>query len=285
MFLATCTTALAGQDLIVTIQGDSLDCKVTRIRRNIFYFTFRDQGNVLSTFLPGDQIQYYQTDFYPPPDSIVKDKGYKTDFRIAVNLGWNYRLANPPDGLPLRTQQHISYMKSGFHVGLDFTQYTSEHIGQGIKTSFIKPGNSDVYIRHDTTRVIGADSLFIVDGRSDGNASLLFIGPMLSYRLTGKQGNALVVNFGAGYLGYRNEVEYDQSYKVLGRTWGFFTDVSYDLELTENLYLGIQVSLMGAKMKNPRLDNGLKSETIWLEKSHYDGLSRVDLSVGIRYRL
>ncbi len=283
--LASCTSALLGQDLIVTIQGDSLDCNITRIRRNVYYFTFRDQGNMLSTFLPGDQIEYYQTDFYPLPDSLAKEKGFKPEIRIAANLGWNYRLAEPPNVLLIKTHQHVSYMKSGLHAGLDFTVFTSEQIGLGIKSSYIKPGNSSVYIQHDTSRGVFFDSLFIVDGRSDGNASLLFIGPFLSYRLTGKQGHALILNFGAGYLGYKNEVEYDLRYKVLGGTWGYFTDVSFDLELTEHLYLGFQVSLMGAKMKEPRLYYGEKSQTIWLKKSHYDNFSRMDLSVGIRYRL
>ena len=54
--------ATYGQDLIVTVPGDSLNCKITEVKNEAIYFRYDVSGSVVS--LPMNQVATYKFDFY-----------------------------------------------------------------------------------------------------------------------------------------------------------------------------------------------------------------------------
>ena len=54
--------AAYGQDLIVTVSGDSLNCKITEVKTDAVFFRYDAGGNIVS--LPMNQVASYKYDFY-----------------------------------------------------------------------------------------------------------------------------------------------------------------------------------------------------------------------------
>ena len=71
ILLFFCSCALYGQDLIVTVSGDSLKCKITEVSSDEIQFRF-GQGRVIS--INRSEVESFQYNFEPAPG---KDKGSK----------------------------------------------------------------------------------------------------------------------------------------------------------------------------------------------------------------
>jgi len=54
--------AAYGQDLIVTVSGDSLNCSITEVRNDAIFFRYDAAGSILS--MPKNQVASYKYDFY-----------------------------------------------------------------------------------------------------------------------------------------------------------------------------------------------------------------------------
>ena len=57
-----CSCVAYGQDLIVTVSGDSLNCKITEVKTDAIFFRYDVGGNIVS--LPMNQVASYKYDFY-----------------------------------------------------------------------------------------------------------------------------------------------------------------------------------------------------------------------------
>ena len=57
-------TTLFAQDLILTNQGDSINCKITKVKTDNIYFTFKHKDEFRSTLLPLADIVTHQFNFY-----------------------------------------------------------------------------------------------------------------------------------------------------------------------------------------------------------------------------
>ena len=69
---------LSAQDLIVTTKGDSLNCKITKVKPDYIYFTFNNNGHTQNSLLPSSDVDYYQygTNGDYAIVSIKEDKNY-----------------------------------------------------------------------------------------------------------------------------------------------------------------------------------------------------------------
>jgi cation transport ATPase len=59
----------------------------------------------------------------------------------------------------------------------------------------------------------------------------------------------------------------------------------YDIGIADNLSLGIQLSYTSGTLFKYEWDDGHTTETVELETGSYEGLNRIDLSVGLRFGL
>jgi hypothetical protein len=62
LFFLFCSCIAYGQDLIVTVSGDSLNCKITEVKTDAIFFRYDAGGNIVS--LPMNQVKWYKYDFY-----------------------------------------------------------------------------------------------------------------------------------------------------------------------------------------------------------------------------
>lgn len=274
------SVSVQAQDLIITNEGDSLNCKITKIKSDNIYFIFKYKDEIRSTLLPLGQVKYHQYNYYQtsevPANKVVGNEIYP-HFRAAINGGWSYRVAKLADNIPSDFEQYMKDLKSGYHYGLDLSYFFSEQLGFGFKYYYYKSKNEidNVYV----TLPNGSTQY----GKMSDDISINFIGPFFSTRLLdSNKKNGFLLNLGIGYMGYTDKAVLISDLTIKGSTLGLCWDIGYDIGLSENLSLGFQLSYMIGTLTQYDLSDGVHTEKVKLEKDKYESLSRIDLSIGLR---
>lgn len=277
----TCLSPVFSQDLIVTNKRDSINCKITKIKKDNIYFTFRHKDEIRSTLLPVGEIKYYQLNFFKnsevPRERVIGNRIYK-HFRIALNGGYGYRTNKMSSTIPSDFSEYSKKLKNGFEFGGDLTYYFTEPLGIGLKYSSFKASNSmsNIYIEDSNgNRRYGSMS---------DNIGISFIGPVFSTRFLNKdKTNAFLMNVALGYMGYKNNYTLIDPYKLTGSTMGMTFDIGYDFKFSSNLILGVQLSAISGVLTGYKLFDGSTTQNIELQKENYEGLNRLELSLGLRF--
>ncbi len=279
--VALFSVSVQAQDLIITNEGDSLNCKIAKIKSDNIYFTFKHKDEIRSTLLPLGQVRSHQFNYYDTPEippNLVINNGVYPRFRAAINGGWSYRLAKLADNIPSDFEQYMKDLKSGYHYGIDLSYYFSEQLGVGFKYNTFRSKNEidKIYV----TLPNGYNQY----GKMSDDVSINFMGPFISVRfLDLNKKNSLLLNLGLGYMGYNDKAVLISDYTIKGSSFGLSWDIGYDIGLSENLGLGFQLSYMvGSLTQYDRFD-GINTETVKLGKGSYENLSRIDLSIGLRF--
>lgn len=275
------SNSIFSQDLIVTNDGDTINCKITKVKTDNIYFIFKHKDEIRSTLLPVSNIKTHQFDYFQtsevPKDKVVGYENYQ-HFRIAINGGYSYQTAKVAESVPTDFKDYIRELKSGYHFGGDLTYYFTEPLGFGFKYYLFKSSNSldNIYLEDtDGNRTYG---------KMSDDLTISFIGPTFSTRLLSHdKKNAFLMNLSFGYMGYSNDKVIIDKYKMTGSTMGLSFDIGYDIGLSENLSLGFQISFLTGTLFEYDWNDGTKTETIKLEKGEYESLNRIDFSVGLRF--
>jgi hypothetical protein len=269
------------QDLIVTNEGDSVNCKITKVKADNIYFTFKHKDEIRSTLLPVSNIRNHQFDYYQqgevPKDKVVGYINYQR-LRVAVNGGYSYNPAKVGSNVPSDFKDYVRALKSGYLFGGDVTYFFAEQLGFGFKYYLFKSSNSldNIYIEDEE-----GERRF---GKMSDDITVSLIGPSFSARfLNHDKSNAFLMSMSIGYMGYNNNKVIVDRYKMTGSTLGTSLDLGYDIGLSENTSLGFQLSLISGYLTKYDLDDGRTKQTIELEKGEYESLYRIDFSVGLRF--
>lgn len=269
------------QDLIVTIDGDSINCKITKLNAENIFFTFKHGDEIRNTLLPTSKVAHHQIDYYiisdVPKEKLESYKDYP-QFRIALSGGLSYMTGKISDKVPSDFRDYIKELKSGYHFGGEASFFFSESLGFGAKYSVFKSSHNlnNIYVED----VDGN----ITYGKMSDAIKISFIGPSFSVRvLNHNKMNALIFSMAIGYLDYVNDKVLIESFKMTGNTVGFGVDIGYDIGLSENLALGLQVSLLTGTLSEYEFNDGTNKQTIKLDDGEYENVSRFDLSVGLRF--
>jgi len=280
LFLLTFSVSIFSQDLIITDEGDTLNCKITKVKDENIYFTFKHKEEIRNTMLPLYRVQKYEYGYFQqggiPENRIPGYQDYQK-FRFVINSGWSYRIAPVEEKLQSFIERYFKELKSGYHLSSDMQYYFTEFFGFGIKYSLYRSSNM-----LDNVQVTFQDGSQEV-GRIKDDISIHFIGPSFYIRyLSGNKKNALYSGLSIGRLGYKNNAIIIDEYILTGKTIGITWDIGYDLSIHKNVSLGILFSYTSGTLTEYEVDDGSIIETVELDKENYDNLSRIDLSAGLR---
>lgn len=73
---------LQAQDLIVTTDGDSIHCKITKTTKEYVHFTFKHNDQIRNTLLSVDQIAAKEKDYFEESE-LSADYKYKDIFPVS----------------------------------------------------------------------------------------------------------------------------------------------------------------------------------------------------------
>ncbi|MDY0335316.1 MAG: OmpW family outer membrane protein [Bacteroidales bacterium] len=266
-------TGAKAQDLLVTKRGDSISCKIVKMENEKIYYLFPGQAPPPGTFRMSDIAAYYYN-FYERPitdSTLFSPKPLYPHWRAGVSAGWSQRTAPIADNTPAQLKEYMRDLKSGLSFNVDVTYFFVEKVGVGLK-----------YNLHRSKAEIGSytSSALLKD-----DIHIHYIGPYLCARLYGaQQKNSLLLGMGMGYTHYKDEGFYkNETVTIIGKTLAFSYDIGYDIQIAKNFMLGLQLSLTGGALSRYTLTKDGKTETVKLSDDEYEGLGRLDLSVGLRF--
>ena len=220
----------------------------------------------LIILIPIANLLHSQNLFLNQKGSFADDKDVaiqeNTRMRLALHGGYSYQVAKISDEVPAEDREHVKKLKSGYHLGADFSYFITETSGINMKYNYF---NSS----HEIINII------------KNEISIDFIGPGYALRLQNySKTNALFMCMSIGYMGYTNKRYGEQ---IKGNTFGTALDIGYDIGIAKNVALGLQFSMLSGSLKEFKITRNGHTETVELEKGQYEGLGRIDLTIGLRF--
>lgn len=265
------------QDIIVTTEGDTIECEITRISEEFIHFSVFDKGGgiLMRSRLPLDGVQYYQqsedTDEIPDKEntememeeSFLSESYDPPTFRFALSSGYTYQFAGY-ENLP---NSYKNQLQSLWNIGGDLQYFPSENFGFGLKYIRLST-NANEDFEPPYSNAFGFSKL------RDEKVRFNYFGISFILRNSLSLDQFIHYYISGGLLNYRSDLEGDGTpYYQEGDTFGFVFEVSYDFNLVENFGVGIGAKVTIANMYE--FDNNGTQVNADFE------LSRVDVSIGL----
>ena len=272
--------SLYAQDLIVTNNGDSFNCKITKVKNEEVYFSYRYKNEIISTWLRLEKIEYCQFNYFEqaevPVEKILANKIYPR-FRLALHGGYAYRTVRLHPNTPSDLVKYEKKLRFGFTYGLDFSYYLSQYLGVGVGYNAFLTQNKIA------NRKIFTDGHYKDVGEVSNDSRIDFIGAFIhSRKLSINKKRFFSCGLGIGYLEYNDkETAYSQSLTIEGATVGLCGVAAYDITIYKPLCVGFQLSYVFGFLPQAKVNNGYRTDILSLNKN----LCRAEFSVGLRLNL
>lgn len=283
IILLSMVLKLQAQDLIVTTDGDSIHCKITKTTKEYVHFTFKHNDEIRNTLLSVDQIAAKEKDYFEESELPA---GYEyinlfPRFRFAVDGGWQYRTPKLADDIDPDWQEHFKKLKSGFHYDIQAAYFFTEMMGAELMVSQQLFSNS---LGHAT--LSDDNGNYVGSGILKENIAFNYFGTNYLLRFfDSRKKNCWIFAIGLGYMGYTDRVIFDgyQFSKRTAATLGTHMSIGYDIGLSDDLALGFKISTIDGSFKNYKeIVNGITTNKTMPDKT-IEGLNTIRLSVGLRF--
>ncbi len=277
---------LFSQDLIITNDGDSLNCKITQVDAENIYFTLHQKEEIKNNILNKSQINKFAYNYFQNYESsynsVKPNKPKFSCFDIYVNGGFSYLTSPISDKSPEFLNDFYKELNSGNHFGGGIGIYFFENIGIGARINQFK--SSKIYEKQ-----IGITNLqtgIRKEGTLSENIKTIFIGGSINTRIfDANKKNSFTANISFGQISYKNEGEYVYHFEEEGKCFGIQADFGGDFNLNENISFVVQISyLKGALSEVTEEFNGVK-QTLKFDKENKYGMNRIDISAGFKLKL
>ena len=272
---------LYSQDLIITNDGDTLNCKITSDKGDYLRFNYMYEDDFRKTLIAKSDVKAYAFNHFAESEITKEFKQKKSDyqhFRLSANGGFSYRTGRISSDLSGEMEDYMKELKWGKHFSADASWFISESLGFGVKYSRFMSSNSLLNVSADI------DGNGLLDyGNIKDNISISFVGPMVSTVFNSyNKKNAFFGSWGLGYLSYHDNGEMVGSEAELnGSTLGMVGDLGYQIGISENLSLAITFSYtLGVLSKIDQTLQG-QTRTYKLDDDNKENLGRLDLSLGL----
>ncbi len=282
LLLALSFNALKSQDLIVTLENDSVNCKITKVDEDFVYFSFTFRDVFRNTLISRDQIKNYQYNYLKKENTVkpnLRSTNSLSKYRIAFDGGFSYMTAPVSKEIPGDLTQYVKELKSGFHYSVDANLFYSKNLGFGLKYVLFKTKNK----KENVYEVLSSG--YKKYGEMEDDISVYYLGPSLLARIFSPNGQSvLLTGLSIGYVGYKNDaVLIDNDFIIRSKTAGIVWDIGWDYLISNKTAIGCRLSYIFGILTDYELDNGFNKTTIKLEKDSYENISRIDFSIGLRF--
>ncbi len=286
IFLTLVSLITMAQDLIVTQEGDSLNCRIIKERNGYIYAAYMEEGKAKRNYFYSDLIKGKQKNFYKTsaiPSGIKLRTVEFGKIRLGIRHGWGYRLAKVVASDPAE-KAYLKELKSGWTYNAEIEYFVTESIGVGIVGNIFKSSNTI-----DGTLTVEEEWY---PATFSNRHIIWYVGPSVCFEhLSKNKKHNFVLRYSLGYIHYTDKESleiFDQTFKqfITGGSLGRYLDVNYSYLFNPHIGVNANIALVGGILHSiTRKDDKGNEETIQLEKGSYEGLGRVDISVGLVFVL
>lgn len=291
------------QDRIITLQKDTIDCRIVSIENGrIYYEQPAGNGSFTGSSLAMEQVTVY---FRVAPAATYENRVLERNtppekrWRFGLQGGPGYMLANSVDAENAMTlmgssaetaQKFYKNLKWGYHIDTDVHNLITESFGIGIRYSlFATAANEPVTIN------IG-DGLNYWYMNMEERIYVNYIGLSLLFRenrLNRSRTLRSNLSLSVGYVSYRDELEFQRnSFMQLdnglttGNSIGGVVEVSLEYFPVSWLSIAANAGCFASWIGGRKISNGYESQIVSpssLGKGEWENVSRFDLSIGVRF--
>lgn len=275
------------QDLIITNEGDSINCRITKVESENIYFTSMSNNEIKNTLLNKNQIKKFTFNHFDK-SAITKQNSIKlnsnslkySNFDIYFCGGYSYITAPIGSDVPSNLTSHLEELKSGSHLGGGIGIYFSENMGIGFRINQFKSSNRiEDYTLKFNDGTIGRGPL------EDNIKTTLFAGSLNTRFYDKSKKNSFILNLSIGQIKYKNEASlFNVPVNIDAKTIGLLTDIGGDIYLNKNVSLLLQISYMVGALSEYKMEMGGYTQTIKYDEKNKESMNRFDLSVGLKIK-
>jgi len=137
-----CSISVSAQDLLITNNRDTLNCKMEKMKNDSYLVTFVMDDEEISGFIHKDSIFFFKKDFFRGMnDNRLRPWYSLVELGFDAGVAYQYGKFRIDDDL---TDKSNFGAKTGLYLGTDLTYYISKRIGYGLKYNYRSLLNGDV---------------------------------------------------------------------------------------------------------------------------------------------
>jgi hypothetical protein len=278
------------QDKIITLKKDTIDCKIIKVSKNYVFFAVSVKGIRSSGKLPVDSLLNYSISVKTAAEEKTREKPDPFErLQLGISGGPGFLFASSEKaeiymesmGLdPGLIETYYSDLKSGINVNADISFMVTPKYGAGFKYRFLI---TSAIIEGFFDPGEGANLFY---STYEEQIYVNYFGPMFAYRqsIGNKNLFKLNLNCSIGLATYRNEVGCLSNYLLLtAKDFGMEASVGMEFLINRKISITADLSAFYATFSKMKASDGSSTTTLELEKENYEDLSRLDLSLGIRF--
>lgn len=289
--LAGLAGGLSGQDRIITLNHDTIECRITKVTRSEIHFDILTQGVTAAGKMPLAGILSYSVS---PTDGAAPKYEALTarpagGLRLGLSGGMGYIISSSEAaeeamvGLGLSEEKAGSYyndLKSGWYGSADATWVINQSYGAGLRykffnTSAATEGYFDLGDYYNVYYASYAENIYV----NYAGVSLLYQEHFGQERTW-----SAYTSFSLGMAFYRDEYEFFYgNFLITGNALGMDGSLGLEYRITPLISAGAEVSVFTSTIKKIKITDGGSDETVDLEEDNYENLSRAEVSLGIRF--
>jgi hypothetical protein len=286
--------SVSSQDLIITTELDSIECKVTKQDAEFVYFTYKSETGIQSVLMANEQVKELLISHFKEPLSfnatnensiisssrpvVVRDETKYSSVHFSGSFIFSRRIASISNELTEFLQDYYTELRGGRGFQGRFHVFVSPDLAIGMQVSTFEASHGVIAeLQFDDH----PDSVVIGDFNT--NVSLLFIGPSIMGRYYFQDSSFLVnYTFAIGYLRFRQE-EFiiDTNFLYEGTSFGMNGDLGLEYLLSPNVAIGIGVGYGLGAVSNMDITVNGQTESIDLDEP--EGLARINFFTGLRF--
>jgi hypothetical protein len=203
----------------------------------------------------------------------------KSSVYLDIHAGPAFRLGKADPNQEASLQDYSEKLRTGFQfdVSLYFAVKPESNHMIGFKyNSFNKKAGirGGVFIDNNGN---------YVSGETTDNITLTFYGAGYMYANHEDNNSEWSVEGALGYMTYRNRAKVGAEYDAQGSTIGAFLGAAYHFKIVKGVYFGPKISLLVRSINKIQINGPENIEELNLEKP--ESMSRIDISVGLRFKL
>jgi len=301
---------LTGQDKIITIQQDTINCKIISISNNNILYEQKENGLLVGKFIPTDQVLEFLRSSSGILGNPYRKAGQKTKperpWMISINPGRSIMLASTTDdenalinylGANIsKTKDYYKQLKHGWNLSGDIYYLSSDNFGIGAKYSLFTTSAEQDFIINFAPLQPGfyfntpLHSYMYSTMELKEKIYIHYAAPSLIFRqwLDENKKFQLIETLSVGYVHYRCEEQmkfayYNSNVLEESNTWGADIGLSAGYYPLQWLSVGMNVGFMYARLTEVKFTTIDFSEKQALAEKDYEYLTRFDYSLNIRF--
>lgn len=208
----------------------------------------------------------------------VDDKKLYRSFYLSAEGGWSWRISRIDENLNSFQREYLSDLMSGYHYGVSAIYYLNRGLGIGFLY--------DKHISKNSVQASAIDSTGkTLYGELRDDISISLIAATVDFRTFSKSGkNSFHFKLGLGYCGYKDVGGFIKYGKIESSSFAMTYDFSYNIFLADHWYFAPSLAYRIGTLTSYDITVDNITRHVRLSSNNYEGLTRVDLSFGLRYQ-